>query len=101
MKRMRVLWVVVCVLLLAMPALAGPGRGARQERRIRQGERSGELTPREVDRLERRETQIRADKAAARADGRVTPAERARIQREENRASRAIYREKHDRQRAR
>ena len=91
---------VMGVTMLAVPAFADPGRPARQEARIRQGERTGELTPREANRLERREGRIQQEKRDARADGRVTPGERAKIRREENRASRAIYREKHDRQRA-
>ena len=41
-----------------------------------------------------------ADKARARADGRVTPGERRHIEREQDRASRDIHREKHDRQQA-
>jgi hypothetical protein len=32
------------------------------------------------------------------ADGKFTPAERAKINREQNRTSRAIYRQKHDAQ---
>ncbi len=99
MKRLVVQVLLGLSLLLAASAHAVPSRAARQEARIRRGERSGELTPREANRLERQQARIHRDRAAARADGRVTPRERARINREENRASRAIFREKHDRQR--
>ena len=73
-------------------------RQANQEKRIDQGVASGQLTGREAVRLERREGKIAVDKAKAKADGVVTPAERRRLRREENRASKAIYRQKHDRQ---
>lgn len=74
-------------------------REANQQRRIDQGVQSGQLTPREAARLERREAKLNADEAKAKADGVVTPKERARLQAEANHNSRAIAREKHDRQR--
>ncbi len=81
-------------------AAAGPivERAANQEGRIAQGIRSGSLTPREAARLEGREAHLNRDIARARADGVVTPAERRALVREENRDSRAIYRQKHDAQ---
>ncbi|HZP00571.1 MAG TPA: hypothetical protein VFD30_09785 [Terriglobia bacterium] len=71
-------------------------RQIRQQQRIKQGVRSGELTPAETRRLEREQGRIQADKLNAKADGTVTPQERARLQREQNRASRDIYRLKHN-----
>ncbi len=71
-------------------------REHRQQARIRQGVKSGELTRGEARRLEARERKIRADKKAAKADGKVTPAERRKLNREQNRASRKIYRLKHN-----
>ena len=73
-------------------------RQVNQQNRIDQGVASGQLTGREAVRLERREGKIAVHKAQAKADGVVTPAERRRLRREENRASKAIYRQKHDRQ---
>lgn len=74
-------------------------RERRQERRIRGGVRSGELTRREAARLQRQQAQLRAREARARrSGGRFTARERARIRRGENRTSRRIYRQKHDRQ---
>lgn len=70
----------------------------RQQRRIRQGVRSGELTPRETRRVEREQAKIRRDEARAKSDGTVTPQERRRLNRELNRSSRDIYRQKHDAQ---
>jgi hypothetical protein len=70
-----------------------------QDRRIEQGERSGALTYRESERLERQEARIERQEDRFRTSGgQFTPRERARIQRELNRESRQIYRQKHDRQ---
>ena len=73
-------------------------RQVNQQERIAQGVKSGELTPRESEHLEAREAKIQHDKKLAKSDGTVTPAERARLNREENRTSRAIYSQKHDAQ---
>jgi|ERR1700733_11894384 hypothetical protein len=71
-------------------------RQAHQQARIRQGIRSGQLTRGEARRLEAREGRIEASKLSDKASGRVTPAERARLNRRLNRSSRAIYRAKHN-----
>jgi hypothetical protein len=47
-----------------------------------------------------RENKLAADEAAAKADGKVTRKERARLNHEAHRDSRAIYKQKHDRQKA-
>ncbi len=73
-------------------------RQERQQVRIAKGENSGQLTARETEHLEAREAKIQHDKRMAKADGKVTHAERAKLEREENRASKAIYRQKHDAQ---
>ena len=75
-------------------------RQASQEKRIDQGISSGALTQKEATKLDQRETKIEADKLAAKADGKVTRAERRHLKREEDRASGAIKRQKHDGQRA-
>jgi uncharacterized membrane protein YebE (DUF533 family) len=72
-------------------------RQENQERRIENGEQSGALTPRETRTLDAREAKIEADKNAAKADGTVTQAERAKLRGETRRTSRAIYRKKHNR----
>jgi len=74
-------------------------RQQNQRDRIRQGVQSGELTGVEAARLRRQESQIRLNEARARqSGGEFTPQERARIQRQLNRESRKIYRQKHDAQ---
>lgn len=65
-------------------------REANQEQRIEKGVASGALTTREANTLEKREDRLEANEAAAKADGKVTRAERARLQAEANRNSQAI-----------
>jgi Tfp pilus assembly protein FimT len=71
-------------------------RQENQQNRIANGIKSGELTAKETQNLEKREVKIEGDKQAAKADGKVTAAERRKLTREENKASRAIYRKKHN-----
>ena len=74
------------------------GRQHREQQRIRQGIRSGELTRFEARRLATEQARIRAFERYARRDGYISPRERARLDRGMDRASRHIYRQKHDRQ---
>ena len=71
-------------------------RQMNQHARIRQGVKSGELTPAEAARLRREERRIQKDKQAAKADGKVTPEERKKLQGEENKVSKDIYKKKHN-----
>jgi hypothetical protein len=73
-------------------------RQVQQQARIKEGVKTGELTPKETRKLERQQAKIAIDKAKAKSDGVVTPAERRKLTREQNRASKRIYREKHDAQ---
>ena len=90
----------------ALPALAQgtsstpriDQRQANQERRIEQGEKSGQLTPREAARLRKGQAHIQTMENKAVADGKVTPKEREKIEQAQNRQSRKIHREKHDAQ---
>ena len=75
-------------------------RQRNQQERIAQGVKSGQLTPRETARLEGREAAIHKEVHNDRVanGGKLTPAEKAKVNRQENRTSRAIYRQKHDAQ---
>jgi len=73
-------------------------RQENQQKRIAGGVKSGELTAKETRHLEAREVKIQHDKREAKSDGVVTARERVKLHREQNRASRAIYRQKHDTQ---
>jgi hypothetical protein len=73
-------------------------RRENQQDRIAQGIRSGRLNAGETARLERQEARIdrevRSDRAAN--GGRLTPAERRKVNRQLNRESERIYRLKHN-----
>jgi len=73
-------------------------RQHNQQERIRQGIKSGELTRREAARLEAQEARIRVNERFAKADGKVTAAERARLEKELKKASENIREQKHDEQ---
>lgn len=99
---------IAALVVSALPALAlaqatpaTPNidkREARQEQRIQQGVKSGELTPRETARLEKGQAKVQRMEAKAKADGTVTAQERKRIEHEQNVQSRRIARQKHDKQ---
>jgi len=78
----------------ATPGIAR--RQAEQQARINQGVRSGELTPEEARGLRTEQKLVRITKRAMKADGKVTPRERRVLNRQLNRTSRDISREKHD-----
>lgn len=75
-------------------------RDVNQQTRIEQGLRSGELSTREAARLERGEARVERMQANALADGKLSDAEKRRIERAQNTMSQRIYREKHDAQKA-
>ena len=71
-------------------------RQANQQARIEQGKATGTLSKREAARMEAGQAKVQGMKQAAAADGKVTRAERKAIQKEQNKQSRRIYRQKHD-----
>jgi len=73
-------------------------RERRQQKRIGDGVKDGELTRKEARKLEKEQAKIHAAEAKAKADGEFTAKERAKIQKKQNKASRQIYKEKHDKQ---
>jgi len=99
-------WTVVAAsvalagLIGVSPVQAGEvvNRERRQQERIGQGVQSGELTAKETQRLEKEQVKIEADRKQALADGKLTKRERAELHKEQDRASRHIYRQKHEAQ---
>jgi len=73
-------------------------REARQQERIGNGVKSGELTPRETRNIENREAhinrEVRNDRAAN--GGKLTPEERGNVNRQQNKTSREIHNDKHN-----
>ncbi|TAG06335.1 MAG: hypothetical protein EAZ43_01655 [Betaproteobacteria bacterium] len=75
-------------------------RQENQAQRINQGVASGELTKREAQTLRTEQRAIRAEKAAFKADGKVTAAERAQLRRDQKQASKRIHAKKHNAKKA-
>ena len=100
MKRLSVMTALVLAIgfLVSGEALAGRigNRAVKQQARIHQGIRSGELTGREAGALEREQARIRRDTRRAWSNDYLSRAERLRLEREQDRASRRIYRFKHN-----
>ena len=73
-------------------------REANQQARIAQGAASGQLTPKETNRLEKEQAVVNRAEANAKADGTVTRHERKRLHRLQDGASKDIHHQKHDAQ---
>ncbi len=97
---LRQIVIMAALAAISVPAMAGTprldAREQNQRQRIAQGVRSGELTRPETRRLIKGERRLHRHERYAKSDGVVTPAERARLQRNANRMSARIYRQKHD-----
>lgn len=72
-------------------------RQARQAERIDQGVASGQLTRREENRLENQQQHIANMENRMERDDKVTAREAVRMEHAQDRASRNIYRKKHNR----
>ena len=80
---------------------ATPRVDARQEKqdaRIDQGVRSGELTKKEAAKLKAGQAKVEAKEEKAKADGKVTAKERAELEHAQDKQSRKIAKQKHDKQ---
>ena len=75
-------------------------RQRNQQKRIGEGVENGSLTPAETARLEKQEAAIHHEvKTERKANGgTLTPQERRQVNRQQNRESKRIYRQKHDAQ---
>ena len=71
-------------------------RQDRQANRIAKGQATGQLSNQEAARLNAGQAKVAGMKAGAKADGKVTRAERAAIQKEQNKQSRRIKKQKRD-----
>lgn len=107
--RTRFLTILYLAVFLAAPALMQVAlaqnktpvvneRESDQKARLKQGVKSGELNKREANRLAAEQAKIHAEERIAKSDGKVTAKERAKIQHDQNKASRHIYKQKHDKQ---
>ncbi len=90
----------------AGPGVVDPGhprvnqvnrREARQQNRIGNGVKNGSLSPKQTSNLEKREASVqnREQKDMAAHNGHLTKAEQKGINRQQNRISKSIYKDKH------
>ena len=103
MKRMLLAVSGITLLMTGMPYAQAETpvidqRQANQEQRIDKGIVSGQLNEREATRLNKQQGHIDNMENKAQSNGVMTKKERARIGAAQDRASRHIVREKHDRQ---
>jgi hypothetical protein len=93
----------------AGPGVVDPGhprvnqvnrREARQQQRIGNGVKSGKLNSKQAAHLEKREASVqhREQKDMAKHNGHLTKAEQKGINRQQNRISKSIYKDKHPKQ---
>ena len=93
----------------AGPGVVDPGhprvnqvnrREANQQKRIGNGIKNGKLNSKQATNLEKRETSVqnREQKDMAQHNGHLTKAEQKGINRQQNRISRSIYKDKHPKQ---
>src|SRR5215469_6029087 len=107
MKKLLYAAAILTAMLLPVYSQEGPGtpekegriqrRQENQQGRIGQGVASGQLTAGETSNLEHKEAnlnhEIRSDRKAN--GGTLTPQEKHQVNRQQNRLSRNIYRDKH------
>jgi len=104
MKRIVISMMVGALLLGSVSSVLAQNevnqRQRNQQKRIAEGVENGSLTPAETARLERQEAAIHHEvKTERKANGgKLTPQERRQVNRQQNRESKRIYRQKHDAQ---
>jgi hypothetical protein len=99
LKNISLAVAVVVGVMMAAPAEAARAdrRQVKQQVRIVQGVKSGELTKAEATRLQVQHLAVKREVRQARADdGHLDAAERAKIERHQDTLNRRIYTQKHD-----
>ena len=107
MKSFRIIAISVCLAVLPGLALAQTSSTPRvdkrqdeQQQRIDKGVASGELNQKEAARLQKGQQHVQKMEDTAVADGKVTKKERRHLESAQDKQSKKIYREKHDKQKA-
>ena len=97
---MKSLLILSALFALSLNAEASRNRNRenRQEGRIAQGVKSGELTGRETRHLVRGQKKIDAFQKKAMADGDLSAKEKFRLEKMQDRQNRKIHKQKHDEQ---
>jgi hypothetical protein len=98
MKTLKLTALALAISTTVLAQTSINNRRERQQDRIADGVRSGELTPAEAAKLEAKEAKLNQTirKEKAENGGTLTPAEKAAVEKRQNNLSRQIYNEKHD-----
>jgi hypothetical protein len=91
----------ICVLLASFTSISAMAdrhdrRQVRQGARIHQGMKGGELTQGEAGKMKRTQARIRRKERKFEADGVVTPQEKAKLEKMQDRANKQIHKLKHN-----
>ena len=94
---------ILALMIVSMIGFSAEGRRdqrreVRQQARIAEGVKSGELTHHEAKKLRKKQRKIDHMQNKAMEDGVMTPEEKMRIEKAQDRQSKAIYNQKHDEQ---
>lgn len=96
----RTTMILTAAMMIAPAAFAArvDRRQVEQQKRIAQGVASGALTPGETARLETQEAKLQHEKHDMREDngGTLTTKEKVKLNNQQNRLSKEIYRKKHN-----
>lgn len=74
----------------------GKNRVTRQNKRIKQGVKSGSITKKESAKIAKQRKHLKKSTKRAKADGKVTAKERRKLRGQLNRSSKTIYKSKHN-----
>lgn len=96
----NIISIVAIALMMTTTAQAerAQRRTDRQHSRIAGGVQSGSLTRKEVKKLKKTDAKVDRLEDRAMADGSLSPEEKLRIEKAQDRESRRIFRQKHDNQ---
>ena len=100
MKRLVTLMIAAGLASSISPVLAGDQKVSKRQHkeqvRINQGVKSGQLTGKERTRLQNEENLIKIEHAQAMSDGKMTKRERTDIRHDQNRLNKDIKHKKHN-----
>jgi hypothetical protein len=96
MKNILLPILAIALITLSTEARRNQNREVRQQARIGQGVKSGELTKHEAKKLRKGQKRVDLMQNKANADSQVTLEERAKIEKAQDKQSASIYKQKHD-----
>ncbi|MEQ1722613.1 MAG: hypothetical protein ABL930_05520 [Pseudobdellovibrio sp.] len=96
MKTILLPILAIALLTLSAEARRDQKREVKQQSRIGQGVKSGELTKREAKKLRKGQKRVDHMQKKANADGQVSIEERAKIEKAQDKQNALIYKQKHD-----